>query len=262
MGNIECCQHKLETDDIESREEVYILETLEHFSKKMVDNKKLYKLMHRCFSIFLLDIEGPPLEWISEKSYNDFIFRIFDKNRTNKKEEETKYIKLEYNNVRNITLKEYKNNFHLLLCAWLVGISPSKTINEEEKLKMIKRIIIKCNKYITYKTFSKFLNTFLEIMLIEITYNFQSHNIQDSKILLDKIYNIDHVNEYCKWLCWKMGNIILKNKKIILSDAKAINNEFVKEEHLVIFFKKYSFLLRPIELRKNFYNKYKENKYK
>ena len=116
---------------------------------------------------------------------------------------------------------------------------------------------MKCNKYITLKTFSKFLNTFLEIMLIEITYNFQKHNLQEAKTLLNDIYNNLHVNEYCKWLCWKMAKIILKNKKIENVEKRTINNEFIRDEHLDIFFRKYSFLLRPIELRNNFYNKYK-----
>ena len=57
-----------------------------------------------------------------------------------------------------------------------------------------------------------------------------------------------------------MGKIVTKNKKSILSDIKAINNEFIKDEHLNTFFNKNSFLLRPVELRINFFNKY--NKYK
>ena len=259
MGNIECCQQKLDLNQIESKEEIYIRETINNLTKKMVPNAKLKKLMQKYFSILLLDIEGPPLEWISEEAYNDFIYRIFDKNgKSQIKQKEINYIKLEYNKVSNISIKDYNdNNFHLLLLLWLVGISPSKTINDEEKIKIIKNIIIKCNKYITYKTFSKFLNTFLEMMLIEITYNFQKHNVKETKLLLNDIYNIDHVTEYCKWLCWKMGKIITKHKKIVLSDTKAINNEFIKDEHLNTFFKKYTFLFNPIDLRSNFYNKYK-----
>ena len=262
MGNIECCQQKLDFDLIESKEEIFIRETIEYFTNKMVSNSRLNKLMQKCFSIILLDIEGPPLDWISEEAYNDFIYRIFDKNGKNQLKEKEKelleYIKIEYNNVKHISIRDYsENNFHVLLGIWLVGISPSRTINEEEKIKMIKSIIIKSNKYITYKTFSKFLNTFLEMMLVEITYNFNKHNIKDIKLLLNDVYNSSNVNEYCKWLCWKMGKIITKHKKILLSDAKAINNEFIKDEDLNAFFKKYSFLLRPNELRNNFYNKYK-----
>ena len=125
-----------------------------------------------------------------------------------------------------------------------------------KKIFLIKNIIIKCNKYITFKTFSKFLTTFLEIMLVEVTYNFGKHNLEETNILLNDVYNNLHVNEYRKWLCWKMGNIVIKNKNNIALDTRAINNEFIKDEHLDIFFKKYSFLLWPIDLRKNFYNKY------
>ena len=260
MGNIECCQQKSEYDIIGYKEELYIREKLNDFSNEMVNNKKLYKLMERCFSIQLQDIEGPPLDWISEKSYNDFINRIFDKENSQKKESEVSYIKLEYDKVKNLSIKEYDNNFHLLLCIWLVGIAPEKSISDEEKIKIIKDIIIKSSKYITYKTFSKFLSAFLEVMLIEITYNFQKHNLYEAKLLLNDVYNSNHVNEYCKWLCWKMGKIVTKNKKSILSDIKAINNEFIKDEHLNTFFNKNSFLLRPVELRINFFNKY--NKYK
>jgi hypothetical protein len=164
---------------------------------------------------------------------------------------------LEYNSIGNISVKDYFDKFHLLLCIWIVGISPARTLDHEQKIELIKIIIMKCNKYITFKTFSKFLNTFLEIMLIEITYNFQKHNLQEAKTLLNDIYNNLHVNEYCKWLCWKMAKIILKNKKIENVEKRTINNEFIRDEHLDIFFRKYSFLLRPIELRNNFYNKYK-----
>ena len=177
MGNVECCQRKMDFGEVESKEELNIRQILDNFSKKMVSNIKLNKLMQKYFSIMILDIEGPPLDWISEESYNIFVQRIFDINGKQINENEVKYITLEYNKVRNITIKDYsENNFHLLLSMWLVGMAPIRTINDEEKIKIIKQIIIKCNKYITYKTFSKFLNTFLEIMLIEITYNFQSHN--------------------------------------------------------------------------------------
>ena len=258
MGNVECCQRKMDFGEVESKEELNIRQILDNFSKKMVSNIKLNKLMQKYFSIMILDIEGPPLDWISEESYNIFVQRIFDINGKQINENEVKYITLDYNKVRNITIKDYsENNFHLLLSMWLVGMAPIRTINDEEKIKIIKQIIIKCNKYITYKTFSKFLNTFLEMMLIEITNNFQNHNPQEVQILLNDIYNISHVNEYCKWLCWKMGKIITKNKKKVLSDTKTINNEIIRDEHLIAFFKKYSFLLRPIELRNNFYNKYK-----
>ena len=256
MGNIECCQQKSNPDNLESQEELYIRDTLKSFSKNMVNNEKLYKYMKRCFSILLLDIDGPPLDWISEESYNAFVSKIFEKDSP-KKEKELDLIKLEYNKVKNISIKDYENNFHLLLCLWLVGIAPMTTMDDDEKIKIIKNTIIKCNKYITYKTFSKFLNTFLEMMLIEITYNFQNHNPQESKMLLNDIYNNMHVSEYCRWLCWKMGKIITKNKKITLSETKEINNEFVRDEHLLLFFKKNSFLLRPVDLRSNFYNKYK-----
>ena len=244
MGNIECCQQKSEYDIIGYKEEIYIREKLNDFSNKMINNKKLHKIIQRCFSIQLQDIEGPPLDWISENSYNDFIYRIFDKENSQKKQSEVTYIKLEYNKVKNLSIKEYDNNFHLLLCIWLVGIAPEKTISDEEKIKIIKDTIIKSSKYITYKTFSKFLSAFLEVMLIEITYNFQKHNSYETKILLNDVYNSNHVNEYCKWLCWKMGKIITKNKKGILTDIKAINNEFIKDEHLNTFFNKYLFLIK------------------
>ena len=259
MGNIECCHRKRDIEEIESKEEIFIRETLYHFTKAMVNREKLNKLMQKQFSIMLLDIEGPPLEWISEESYNEFIYTIFNKKgKLEFNENKINYISLRYSKVKNITLSDYsENNFHLLLCMWLIGISPSKTISDEEKIEMIKCLILKCNKYITYKTFSKFLVTFIEMMLIEITYNFYNHNANEVIFLLKYIYNNSNINEYCKWHCWKLGKILTKNKKKLLSDTKAINNEFIKDEHLNIFFKKYSYLLRPIELRNNFYKKYK-----
>lgn len=210
--------------------------------------------MKSCFSIDLLDIDGLPLSWIQENSYNEFISKIInneiDPNILS-------YIKLSYNNIKNISVKDYYDKFHLIRGIWLVGMAPPRTLNHDKKIFLIKNIIIKCNKYITFKTFSKFLATFLEIMLIEVTYNFQRHNLEDTKILLNDVFNNLHVNEYRKWLCWKMGNIIIKNKNNIELDTRAINNAFIQDEHLNIFFKKYSFLLWPNELRNNFYSKYK-----
>ena len=254
MGNIACCVQKSPFEEIENTEEIYILETINYFSKKMVSNEKLFKYMKKYFSIYLLDIDGLPLEWIDENNYNLFISEIFGSEINN---DNLSYIKLDYNSIKNISVKDYLDKFHLLLAIWLIGISPSKTLNKEQKIIIIKNIIIKCNKYITLKTFSKFLNTYLEIMLIELTYKFQKHNLDETKILLNDIYNNWHVNEYYKWLCWKMEKIIIKNKKIDKMDKLAINNEFIRDEHLDIFFNKYYFLLWPLELRNNFYNKYK-----
>ena len=254
MGNFECCVQKSPFEEIDSKEEIFIRESIKFFSKKMVSNEKLYKLMKKYFSIYLLDIDGLPLEWIEEKNYNLFISEIFDTEINNAI---LSYLKLDYNSIKNISVKDYFDKFHLLLCIWLVGISPSKTLNIEQKIEIIKKVIIKCNKYITFKTFSKFINTYLEIMLIEMTYNFIKHNLSETKILLNDIYNNFNVNEYCKWLCWKMGKIVLKIKKIDKIEQRAINNEFIRDEHLDIFFRKYSFLLWPLELRSNFFNKYK-----
>ena len=191
---------------------------------------------------------------IKEENYNLFIASFFE---TDLDDINISYLKLGYNNIKNISIKDYFDKFHLLLSIWIVGISPSKTLSIEQKIKIIKNIIIKCNKYITFKTFSKFINTYLEIFLIELTYNFQKHNSIETKKLLNDVYNSWNVNEYCKWLCWKMGKIVIKVKKIDGLVQRTINNEFIRDEHLDIFFKKYSFLLWPLDLRNNFYNKYK-----
>ena len=135
-----------------------------------------------------MDIDGLPLEWVDEINYNLFISEIFNINNTNENNDSNiSLIKLDYNSVKNISIKDYFDKFHLLLSIWLIGISPSKTLNQEQKIEMIKNIILKCNKYLTFKTFSKFLNTYLEIMLIEITYKFLKHNEQETKILLNDI---------------------------------------------------------------------------
>ena len=256
MGNVECCRQKQNFEHYEYKEEGFILEVFEYFSKKMVNNANLQEMIKKYFSIDLLDIEGEPLDWITKQNYHDFISIIF--NQTSEKA--LQYIILEYNKIKYITIKDYTdNNFHLLLAIWLIGISPPNTLSQEDKIEMIKNIILKCSKYITYLTFSKFLNAYLEMMLIELTFNFNLHNFEDTTYLLKKIYTSSHVKEYSKWLCWKMTKIITKNKKNILSDNIAINNEFIKDEDLNFFFQKYSFLLNLIELRKNFFNKYINN---
>ena len=78
MGNIECCVRKSPYEEINSKEEIYIRETIKLYYKKVVSNEKLYKLMKKYFSIYLLDIDGLPLEWIKEENYNLFIASFFE----------------------------------------------------------------------------------------------------------------------------------------------------------------------------------------
>ncbi len=120
---------------------------------------------------------------------------------------------------------------------------------------MIKNIIVKCHKYVTYETFSKFIQVYLEIMLIEITFNFKSHNEKEINDLISGIFNVVNVNEYCKWLCAKMSKIITKNKKH-LTEKSSIKNEYISDEQLKEFFEKNRFLFDCLELRNNYYNKY------
>ena len=260
MGGAGCCQTiNKEALKVKSKEEIFIRETINYYSSKICKLKEINNLMDQCFSSQLLDIEGPPLDWITEESYNDFIRKIFNINSQNHNKKSTylKYIKLPYDNLKNITAKEYKSDkFHLLLCIWLVGISSNESITINEKMQIIKEIILKCDKYITFQTFSKFIETFLEIMLIEVTKQFMKHNEIEVENLLDDVYSSEHIEEFCKWLCSKMGKIISKNKKQILTDTTCLNNEYIKDDQLNEFFNLCPFLLQPKELRSNFYNKY------
>ena len=260
MGNIGCCQTvNKEALKVESKEEIFIRETINYYSSKICKLNEINTLMEECFLSQLLDIEGPPLDWVTEEAYNDFMKKIFNiaSQSRNKKSTHLKFIKLPYDNLKNISVKEYaSDNFHLLLCIWLVGISSNSSITVNEKIQMIKEIILKCHKYITFQTFSKFLNTFLEIMLIEVTKQFMEHNDIEVENLLNDVYSSEHIAEYCKWLCSKMGKIISKTKKQILTDTNCFNNEFIKDEQLQEFFNTCPFLFQPKELRNNFYNKY------
>ena len=83
--------------------------------------------------------------------------------------------------------------------------------------------------------------------------NFKSITYKKIKYLLNDIYNIWHVSEYFKYLYENLENILMKNKKRKFSNKKEINNEFIRNEHLDIFFRKYSFLLWLIDLRKYLY---------
>lgn len=251
MGNEGCCNQRAEYEFVDSQEEIYIREKIRYYSNKMCSSAELTKITEDCFTTLLLDIDGPPLDWVTEKSYNEFIYKIF---RMTEMQNDINLIKLPYNNL-NISIKEYANNFHLLLSIWLVGITTSKTMSSEEKITMIKNIILKCNNYVTFQTFSKFLQAFLEIMLIEVTFNFKIHNEKEINDLISGIYNFMNVNEYCKWLCAKMGKILTKDKKH-LTEKSSIKNEYIKDDQLREFFDTNSFLFKPLELRNNFYNKY------
>ena len=143
MGNIVCCVQKSQEEEIDSEEEIYIRETLQYFSKKMTSNENLYKSMKKYFSICLLDIDGLPLEWVEEQNYNLFLSEIFSINNNDISNTNLSYIKLDYNSVSNISVKDYFDKFHLLLSIWLIGLSPSKTFDKEQKIEIIKKIIIK-----------------------------------------------------------------------------------------------------------------------
>ena len=140
MGNIACCVQKSQDEEIDSEEEIYIRETIQYFSKKMASNEKLYKSMQKYFSIYLLDIDGLPLEWVDEQNYNLFLSEIFSINNTDVNNTNLSYIKLDYNSVHNISIKDYFDKFHLLLCIWLIGLSPSKTFDKEQKIEIIKNV--------------------------------------------------------------------------------------------------------------------------
>lgn len=255
MGNDSCCNnYKYDYELVDSQEEIFIREKLNEYSRKLCTLQQIKKICVNLFSLLLLDLEGDPINWITEKQYKKFICDIFN---VNEKEYENIYIKLSYNNSnKNISVAEYTKNFHLLICMWLIGISTKKTMNISEKENMIKNIIIKSSNYLTFSTFQKFLLAYLEIMLIEITSNFKEHNPKEINDLISGIFNVINVNNYAHCLFNDMKNIIIQ--KTGLNEDSKIKNEFITDEFLKAFCEDKKFLFNSLELRNNFYNKYRK----
>jgi len=247
MGNEQCCSQNLNYE-LDNNEELYIREEINNLSNKIKNFKTIRELSYEIFGTSLIDIDNEPLEWITPELYEKFLKKIFE----NKCQYKT--ICLNYNDV-NISSISYKEKFNLIILIWLLGIMKNNKMSLDEKINTVKEIIIKNNDYITFNTFSQFIKTFLEIMLIEITFNFKSFNEKEVNALITKIYNLKNMEEYHKWLINKMRKIVsLDNNN--LREEESMKNEYITNEQLNKFFNENSFLFSPIDLRQNFYQKY------
>lgn len=248
MGNNACCA-TADLLEIDSPEERYIRETIKEFSSSLISSEDFEKVCSECFGLQLIEIEGDPLEWVTNDSYDKFISQIYPKKKSHP--EILKYMKLPYGKIE-VSQKEYKGNYHLLLLMWIIGITKEKTISKKDKKELIKQIINKATKVITFNNFFKFLFTFFEIMLVEVTMNFRDYNYKEISGLVTQTYNVQNINTYVENLRNGMFEIIRENKKQITKST--IQNDFINDELLEKFFEKYKFLLDVIELRDDFYN--------
>ena len=133
-------------------------------------------------------------------------------------------------------------------------------LNRKEKIQIIKEIIIKVNKVVTFSSFCAFLKTYLEISLNEITLNFlANYNASvESHQLVNQIFNIQNLEDYYDWLCKKMKFILEKeyeDENEFMNQIN-LNNAYIRDEHLMMFFEENKFILKTLELRVNFYDKY------
>lgn len=244
--------------DIDNSVEAQLRESIEINSDNIKRYSDIISISLKLFHIHLLDIECIPLEWITKETYCSFIGSIFKNAPSSKSKISYKDIALNYDDV-NVSNRKYKERFHLLLLMWVLYLVK---LDRKDKVQVIKEIIVKVNKVVTYETFSCFLKTYLEIALCEITLNLLENQTSsfESDNLINKVFNIDNVADYHNWLCKKMRHIVEKNKEEEGFETMGdIRNEYIKDEQLLMFFEENKFLLKTLELRVHFYNKYSPN---
>ena len=258
MGNNQssgcCSNHYL--NDIDNSVEATIRENIETNSGNLKTYSEIKAVAIKLFQINLIDIDNIPLEWIKKETYGTFILSIFK--TTANKNHQLHYldIALNYNDV-NVSNQKYKVKFNLLLLIWLLYLTK---LDRKDKIQIIKEIIIKVNKIVTFSSFCAFLKTYLEISLNEITLNFlANYNASvESNQLVNQIFNIQNLEDYYDWLCKKMKFILEKEyeDENEFMGKSNLNIVFIRDEHLMMFFEENKFLLKTLELRVNFYDKY------
>lgn len=257
MGNEQtgCCNLS-KFPEIDNIQEEKIREELYKVSSQLKNYSTIEEIIYKTFQTSLLDMDSSPLLWITKPLYNEFINSIFDTEKESLSRASIKTISLNYNDC-NITCNSYKEKFNLLILIWLILLYSNSKMDIKEKYAIIKKIIIKNNRIITFESFSLFIKTALELALFDITMNYAEENNNDIEFnkLVNQVYNFENINEYHNWMCTKLKKIIIKDKPQLSTESK-INNEFLNDEQLEQFFEENQFVLNSLELRINFYTKY------
>lgn len=245
MGNNQNCCVSTNFYDVENAQEIYIREQIQKNISRIKSFEEISKISNEVFQTALIDIDSSPLEWITENSYHNFCSLIFSS-------KETLWV-LNYNDV-NVSSRAYKESFNLLLLMWLI-MNIGRKMNLKTKISEMKEIIIKVSRILTYSTFSLFIKTLLELILLDSTMNIKVINESDYHKLLMNVFNINNVNEFHSFLIGRMKKIIMKEKPT-LTDEFNFDNEYITDEYLNKFFNDNSYLADALELRVNFYSKY------
>ena len=257
MGNeqIGCCNSSKfpETDNIQEEK---IREELYKVSSQLKNYSTIEEIIYKTFQTTFLDIDSSPLVWITKPLYDKFINSIFNTEIEPLSKASIRTISMNYNDA-NISSSSYKEKFNLLLLTWLLLLYNNSKMDVKEKYAIIKKIIIKNSRIITFESFSLFIKTALELALCDITMNYAEENntVIEFHRLVSQVYNFQNINEYHKWMCTKLKKIIIKDKPQLSTESK-INNEFINDEQFGLFFEENPFVLNSLELRINFYNKY------
>lgn len=264
MGN-QCCNQRGFLSD--NNAENLILESMHYYRSKLKNQQEISQLIVDTFHTTLFDIEANPYQWITQKLYNTFLASIeSNQNESNAFiPQNRKHIHqrifqqclyLSYADV-NVTNYCYKDMFHIQLNIWLVGIT---NYPKAKKIQYIKRIVIKVSKINSYANFSKFLKTYLEIFLIELTQNYalctemNEENKVEMNQLVVSVYSWENVEDFNKYLMKRLKNIICMQKRQLKTEN--IDNEYLSDDIFNQFFDENDYLLDSVELRITFYNKY------
>lgn len=265
MGN-QCCNQRGYLSD--NNAENLILESMHFYRSKLKNQKEISQLIVDTFHTTLFDIDANPYQWITPNLYNAFLNSIETKQAdkdsmftsSNRRQINQmafqQCLYLNYADV-NVSNTNYKDMFHILLNIWLIGIT---TYPKIKKLQYIKRIILKVSKINSYGNFGNFLKTYFEIFLIELTQNYafseemNKENRVEMNQLVVSVYSWENVEDFNKYLMKKLKTIICLKKRQLRSEN--IDNEFLTDYIFNQFFDENDYLLDPVELRINFYNKY------
>lgn len=253
MGN--CCDSKGSLTD--NTAENLIRNTIAILKIRKFHIEEIERVLKDLLGVSLFDIELNPHKWIPMSTYNKLVDDYFlsDEQITSSRMEDCTLAQ------RSVCVAYNKNDkdFHFNLLMWIMSLVKS---NRSDKIKMIKKVILRTQTVLTFNTLRRFLIFYLNLLLVKTTNNFEvcdqihcEDEIKKDFYMLTNVYNKSNINDFVDKLMGRMKKIVIKgNRKLNDED---ICNEFLKESHLRLFFEENFFLLDMLELRNEFYSREK-----
>ncbi|MCQ2818043.1 MAG: hypothetical protein MJ252_12325 [archaeon] len=255
MGNDQLCCRSEQVLEVDNAQEVKIRESLLFALSNIKNLQDINEIASKIFESELLDINSTPLEWITKPRYSEFIDKIFKISLLEKNKIKIEDLFPNYGEV-DLSAKTYRDKFNLVLYAWIILLLPQGTNSEmQKKIYEIKKIILKAEKILTYKTLKNYIQTILELCLMDLTINFPCDKKEEQMNLTYSMYNVKNMNDYLNYICEKIKKNLLATAMDKRSEV-SINNEYINDYQLNQILRENYMLLNALELRNNFYSRY------